>query len=122
MKTTLTGHRAIEYAARHGLTLSKHTDPTEEARTGLSIKEAREVAAQDPGLIYVDEEVITVTTPARHTSYRDTDGTEYDLTGDSVEALAAQLPEDYTGARLTVRDERDQVRGWIRSRTDWRAQ
>jgi hypothetical protein len=52
MKTSeLTGHEAIAYAEAHGLTLDKATDPTEEARPGLSVDEARRVAAEDPSLI-----------------------------------------------------------------------
>lgn len=53
--TTLTGHDAIEYAESHGLTLSKYNDPTEGAREGLSVDEARQVAREDPSLIYVEE-------------------------------------------------------------------
>lgn len=52
--TRLTAHDAIEYAAAHGLTLNKYADPTEDAREGLTVDEAREVAAEDPSLIYVD--------------------------------------------------------------------
>ena len=50
---TITGLDAIEYAAEHGLTLSKYNDPIEDAREGLTVEEAREVAAEDPSLIYV---------------------------------------------------------------------
>lgn len=50
---TITGFAAIEYAEEHGLTLGKYTDPTEEAREGLSVDEAREIADEDPSLIYV---------------------------------------------------------------------
>lgn len=53
IQNTLTGHAAIEYAETNGLTLSKHADPTEGAREGLSLVEAREVAAEDPSLIHV---------------------------------------------------------------------
>jgi len=49
-----------------------------------------------------------------------TDGDEYVLTGDSVEAIAAQLPEDFRGD-LEVYDEPGFVRGWIHARDDWRA-
>ncbi len=49
----LHGHEAIECAEQHGLTLSKYTDPTEEHRDGLSIEEAKEIAAEDPALIYL---------------------------------------------------------------------
>lgn len=50
----LTGHDAIEYAEKFGFALSKHADPTEGARDGLTIDEAREIAAEDPGLVYID--------------------------------------------------------------------
>lgn len=53
-------------------------------------------------------------------SYRDERGEEYLLEGESVAELATQLPEDYDGPRLTVRDEAGFVRGWIGSRSDWR--
>lgn len=51
--TTLTGNAAIEYAEAHGLELSKYADPLEDAREGLTVEEAREVAREDPSLIYV---------------------------------------------------------------------
>lgn len=54
--TRYKGQEAIEIAEARGLTLSKHADPIEDAREGLSIDEAREIAAEDPGLIYVDVE------------------------------------------------------------------
>lgn len=50
----LTGKAAIEYAEAHGLGLSKYEDPTEGAREGLSVGEAREIARVDAALIYVD--------------------------------------------------------------------
>jgi hypothetical protein len=50
----VTGYEAIDYAQEHALTLNKYTDPTEEARTGLGIAEATEIAAEDPSLIYVE--------------------------------------------------------------------
>ena len=49
----LTGYDAIEYATVHGVTLNKYADPTEDARDGLSIDEAREIAREDVSLIYV---------------------------------------------------------------------
>lgn len=51
---TLTGREAIEYARIHGLTLSKYTDPTEEAREGLSIEEAEAILREDPSLIHLE--------------------------------------------------------------------
>lgn len=59
----LTGHTALKYAEARGLTLSKYTDPIEEARDGLALEEARDIAYFDPSLIYVDA------TPAASTLY-----------------------------------------------------
>lgn len=50
----LTGIEAIIYAENNGLLLSKYTDPTEEARTDLTVQEAREIAKEDPSLIYIE--------------------------------------------------------------------
>ena len=51
----VTGMQAIEMAERNGLTLCKYTDPTtEEAREGLSVAEAREIAKEDPALVYIE--------------------------------------------------------------------
>lgn len=52
--STLTGYAAIEYAERHDLPLHKYADPTEDARDDLTVAEAREVAAEDPSLIWVE--------------------------------------------------------------------
>jgi hypothetical protein len=56
---TVTGTAAIKLAAALGLTLSKYADPTEDARDGLSVDEARKVAADDPSLLHVDVEIST---------------------------------------------------------------
>ena len=50
--TKLTGLAAIDYAASHGVDLSKYADPTEDARDGLSVDEAREIAREDASLIW----------------------------------------------------------------------
>jgi hypothetical protein len=50
----LTGLDAIAYAEEHGLALSVYNSPIEDAREGLTVEEAREVAHQDPSLVYVD--------------------------------------------------------------------
>ena len=50
----LTGWTAIEVAERGGQVLSKHADPTEGARSGLTVGDARAVADEDPSLIYLD--------------------------------------------------------------------
>lgn len=55
--TTLTGHEAIEHATKHGLTLSKYADPVDDARNGLTVEEAEEIADEDPSLIWIDSSV-----------------------------------------------------------------
>lgn len=47
------GNAAIDLAATDStVILSKYADPTEGAREGISIDEAREIAREDPSLIY----------------------------------------------------------------------
>ena len=50
----LTGHEAIEYAEANGLRLNKYEDPMEGARELVEIAEAREIAAEDPALIWIE--------------------------------------------------------------------
>lgn len=50
--TTVTGHDAIVHAERTGAPLYKHADPVEGARVGLTVEEARAIAAEDPSLIW----------------------------------------------------------------------
>lgn len=50
----LRGHAAIDYAAAHGRTLRKLADPTEGARDGLTVDEARAVARDDDNLIRLE--------------------------------------------------------------------
>lgn len=55
MKTNkiATGHEAIELATKDSsVTLNKYADPTEDARENISIEDAREIAKEDPSLIY----------------------------------------------------------------------
>jgi len=52
----LTGLAAIEHAAHHGLPLNKYADPTEDAREGLMVDEAKEIAREDASLIWIDIE------------------------------------------------------------------
>lgn len=54
MSNVITGHNAIEYAeTRPEAVLCKYADPTEDARDSITIDEAREIAREDPELIYV---------------------------------------------------------------------
>lgn len=49
----LRGYDALEAAERgEAVVLCKHADPTEGAREGLSLDEAREIAREDVGLVY----------------------------------------------------------------------
>ena len=50
----LTRYAAIAYAEAHGVTLCKYADPVEGARDDVSIEEARAIAREDAGLLYVD--------------------------------------------------------------------
>lgn len=52
--TTLTGIAAINAAEALDLSLSKYADPTEGAREGLTVEEAREIAKIDASLIWVE--------------------------------------------------------------------
>jgi hypothetical protein len=55
MTIRLEGPEAIDVAEAFGLPLCKYADPTEDARTDLTVNEARRVATeQDVWLIYLD--------------------------------------------------------------------
>lgn len=88
----LTGHDAITYAEAAGLTLKKYADPIEGAREGLTVDEAREVAREDQGLIYL--EALNGGGPAvpgpRH------------VVGDLVETLIATFDTDDDGTERHV--------------------
>lgn len=49
----ITGLEAIEVAEALGVLLCKYGDPIEESRSGLTPDEARDIARQDPSLIYL---------------------------------------------------------------------
>lgn len=50
----LTGSQAIEVAEAADLFLKKYNDPTEDLIEFLTVAEAREIAKQDAGLIYLE--------------------------------------------------------------------
>jgi hypothetical protein len=54
-RNILTGDAAIEYAERHGKTLNKYSDPLQGARQGVTVDRAREIAREDPGLIWIED-------------------------------------------------------------------
>lgn len=47
------GFEAIEYAKENGLLLSKYEDPIEGAREDVTVDEARDIAREDPRLIWI---------------------------------------------------------------------
>jgi hypothetical protein len=53
-QTRLIGNRAIEYARRRNLMLSKFAEVEEPARDDLSIEAAERVAARRPSLVFLD--------------------------------------------------------------------
>lgn len=59
--TNLTGRLAITVADMLGLTLNKYADPTDPDATraaGISVEVAREIAKQDPSLLWLDGEQV----------------------------------------------------------------
>lgn len=50
----LTGWEAIEYAEANGALLNKYADPTEDALAGVSLSEARVIAGEDAGLLWIE--------------------------------------------------------------------
>ncbi len=54
------GYQAINIEEIAGATLCKYADPIEGSRDGLDVESAREIATEDPGLIYLD---VTTTSP-----------------------------------------------------------
>lgn len=52
----ITGRTALTLAEAFNLELHKHADPTEGARDGLTVAEAREIAREDARLVWVDAE------------------------------------------------------------------
>jgi len=74
MSITITGSNAIDFVieADAGLLLSKHSDPIEDGRDDLTIDEARDIAAEDEGLIYitVDDASVCEVVYALAESYR----------------------------------------------------
>lgn len=54
----LRGWQAVEYATEYDTAqISKYADPTEGARTGLNLAEAKEIHSVDPGLIWIVDDV-----------------------------------------------------------------
>lgn len=49
----IVGRAAIQRAEAEGITLSTYTDPTAEGRDGVSVEEARDIAREDPSLVYM---------------------------------------------------------------------
>lgn len=85
--TRLSGLDAIAYAEARCLKLAKYEDPTEGAREGLTVEEARAVAREDASLVYLD-------------------------VGDGVATLVGR--EDWDGTPDTSSPQ-DGLRMWLRS-------
>jgi hypothetical protein len=52
--TIIRGHQAIAAAAALGVTLCKYADPIENARAGVTVEEATEIARDDAGLLFLE--------------------------------------------------------------------
>ena len=57
--TTITGHDAIAHAARTGAVLRKCADPTGDGARDITIEEAREIACEDPCLVWCADDAAT---------------------------------------------------------------
>ena len=114
----ITGQAAIDYATTSNQTLNKYADPIEEARAGLTIEEAEEVAREDASLIWIN---VQGAEAGRYTSINIHDINDFlngaVVTAEVVEACAdvADLPawgpepeiELERGALLWTYDTRD---------------
>jgi hypothetical protein len=113
---TLTGHDAIRYAEIQRVTLSKFADPIEEARDGLTLREAREVAAADPSLVYVKIQIKTLDDLLLAIQRKELD----DVPMDDLPTFGGEEPADTLGVfswdetRLLISDATGTLR--IRSR------
>lgn len=89
----MTGNEAIEMAVVAQLpgtmpcVLNKYADPTEGAREGLTIEEAREIAKEDPGLIWAD---VYVHVDSNATNWRIRNTSTAVVLGDYPGATAAE--------------------------------
>jgi len=52
--TIIRGHQAIAAAAALGVTLCKYADPIENARAGVTVEEATEIARDDASLVWLE--------------------------------------------------------------------
>ena len=50
----LRGHDAIDYVEANGGQLNSYNSPVDDARSDISVDEAREIAAEDPSLVWCD--------------------------------------------------------------------
>lgn len=96
----LTGRDAIAFATINGLTLNKYEDPTKEAREGLTVEEANDVARYDHNLIWLEADKPTGRYEVRRIEVGDlgkwTPGLLLKATDSSIEA--ADVAEEWGGA------------------------
>ena len=79
----------IEIAEKYGRQLSKYADPVEDARTGLAIEEAYQVAREDPNLIWMP--LSEVASAMRDHDATRAPGSETSQWGDFVEAARREF-------------------------------
>lgn len=101
---TLIGLDAIEFAEKHGLRLSKYADPTEDAREGLTVEEAREIAREDASLIYIKADGIT---------YREAVEQLRALVGDDVIYSDGASDWELDNLLDSMDDELDEIRPYV---------
>lgn len=103
MKTkVIRGYEAIKLAEKYDVELHKYADPTEDARDDLSIDEARDVAREDPTLIWTVSEIMV---PAK--AYEDHDDCLGAAAADISEALG--LESWQVEARWSDEQERNNI-------------
>lgn len=101
---TLKAYDAIEYAEQHGLRLSMYNSPIEDARDDLTVEEAREIAREDAGLIYLDIEGMT---------YREAVEQLRALVGDDVIYSDGASDWELDNLLDSMDDELDEVRPYV---------
>lgn len=106
---TLTGIAAINAAEANDLSLSKYADPTEGAREGLTVEEAREIAKIDASLIWVemaaaDAPTYRIESKTQHTGWQDEgSGDVYSSIVDAKYAIYGLESENDDGASIQYR-------------------
>lgn len=110
--TRIEGQNAITLAETLGLALSKHADPVEDARDGLTVEEAREIAREDASLIYVDADESDL-----WEAWRDAQSA---LTHDALDTVYEYLTAGGSQCLLTAVEDGDDAESiWADMLKDW---